>query len=354
MTNFISQVERIEQLLFPHKQVSLGDLRQIDGPLFDLNGKELVFEPSVADTLNRQIGTSRRQLDLIRHASGDVGQVNFRNFLSDAVSFVHNKDVVLIASPDTHRVVNVLIPRHNFIPARQFFDFAQLLMDESGYEFEKMESRCDGRFDIMLYMQSRNPTIRQFAPGEDTVTDGAYLRWTGDQIELGNYYTRLVCTNGATDTVAKKQTKMHSFNPSEVHRMIDLAKSRELPKIGFQSYERKAIEAMATQCSLAELQGLSSYLTGRDAELLPEIVDSFLPTRKYEEYFAARGVDIKRNGKLIKTDLSVWAVYNTLTGFASHTDLIAPEDGARNTIRHAANRFLQAERDIKHYIEYDG
>lgn len=353
MTDFTSQAERLERQLYPHKLVQLGDLRQIDGPLFDLNGIDLIFEPSVADTLNRHIGTSRTQLDMIRNASGDVGQVNFRNFLSDAATFSNNKDVVLIASPETLHVVNVLIPRHDFIPAHQFFDFAQLFMEESEYVYEKMEAQANGRFDIMLYMQSRTPTIKQFAPGEDTVTDGAYLRWTGDQIELGNYYTRLVCTNGATDTITNNQTKMHSFNPSEVHRMIELAKSRELPKIGFQSYEQKAIEAMETQCSLAELQSLSSVLTGPRIGLMPETVESLLPKRKYEEYFSTRGADIKRKSKLMKTDLTAWNVFNLLTAFATHTDELALEDGTRNAILNAAIQFLKTERDIKHYIEYE-
>lgn len=353
MTHFSSQAQRVEQQLFPHKMVSLGDLRQIDGPLFDLNGIDLVFEPSVVDSLNRQIGTSRGQLDMVRNASGDVGQVNFRNFLSDAVCFAKNKDVVIIASPHTRHIVNVLIPQQEFIPAREFFDFAELFMDEAGYEFEKMETRGGGQFDVMLYMQSRNPTVRQFALGEDTITDGAYLRWTGDQIELGNFYTRLVCTNGATDTFTKKQTKLQSFTPSEVHRMIDLAKSRELPKIGFQTYERKALEAMDSQCSLAELQGLSSRLTGLRIGMSPEIVDAVLPTRRYEDYFRARGVDIKRQGRVVKTDLTVWAVFNLLTAFATHTDMFVPEDGTRSAILHTATSFLQAERDIKHYIEYE-
>lgn len=353
MTDFTLQAERMERQLFPHKLVSLGDLRQIDGPLFDLNGKDLIFEPSVVDTLNRQIGTSRTQLDMIRNASGDVGQVNFRNFLSDAATYANNMDVVLVASPETHHVVNVLIPRREFVPARQFFEFAQLFMEESGYEFEKMETQGNGKFDIMLYMQSRTPTIKQFAPGEDTVTDGAYLRWTGDQIDLGNYYTRLVCTNGATDTVTSRQAKMQSFSPSEIHRMIELAKSRELPKIGFQAYEQKAIEAMETHCSLAELQRLSSALTGPRTGLLPETVESLLPTRKYEEYFSARGADIKRKNKLMKTDLTAWNVFNMLTAFATHTNMLAHEDGTRNKILNAAIQFLQAERDIKHYIEYE-
>lgn len=353
MTNFTSQAQRIERQLFPHKMVRLGDLRQIDGSLFDLNGVDLVFEPSVIDSLNRRIGTSRTQLNMVRNASGDVVQVNFRNFLSDAATFTDNRDVVIIASPETRHIVNVVIPTHEFIPARQFFDFAQLFMDEAGYEFERMETSGSGRLDIMLYMQSRTPTVRQFAPGEDTITDGAYLHWTGDRIELGNFYKRLVCGNGAIATVKKKQTALLSFSPQEVCRMINLAKSRELPEIGFRTYAMKAVEAMDTQCSLAELQGLSAALTGRRTGLSQETVRSFLPTREYEEYFSARGVDIRRQGKLVKTDLTAWAVFNLLTAFASYTDRLAPEDGARGMILHAAMQFLQAERDIRHYIEYE-
>ena len=78
MTDFNDRATLIEKKLFPHKKVALGDLRQIDGPLFDLNGLDLVFEPSVLNTLNRQIGTNRSQLDIVRNASGDM--VPFASF----------------------------------------------------------------------------------------------------------------------------------------------------------------------------------------------------------------------------------------------------------------------------------
>jgi len=41
------------------------------------------------------------------------------------------------------------------------------------------------------------------------------------------------------------------------------------------------------------------------------------------------------------------------TVFATHTDMFVPEDGTRSAILHTATSFLQAERDIKHYIEYE-
>lgn len=202
-------------------------------------------------------------------------------------------------------------------------------------------------------MQSRNPTIKRFAPGEDTITDGAYLHWTGDKIELGNYYTRLVCSNGAIATIKKQQTRIYTFNPSEVHRIIDLAKSRQLSQIGFQAYEKKALEAMETKCSLFELHNLTFALTRDAIGMSAETVNSFLPTMKYEKHFEARGIDIKHQSKLIKTDLAVWTVFNMLTAFATHTELLAPDDGARSSILNIATQFLQAERDIKHYIEYE-
>lgn len=353
MKDFTSQAHKVEQQLYPHKIVSLGDLHQIEGALFDLNGIDIEFEPSVIDSLNRQIGTSRNQLDLVKNAAGDVGQVHFRNFLSDATTFARNKDVVIIASPVTRRVVNVIVPRHEFIPVQEFFNFAQMLMDEAAYDFERIESLGSGKFDITVFMQSRNPTVRAFAPGEEHITDGAYLHWTGDRIELGNYYTRLVCSNGATETITRKETKLQSFTPAEVHRMISLAKSRELPKVGFERYEQKALEAMETKCSLSELQKVSASLSGILKGISHATVDSLLPTRKYEEYFTSRGVDIKRQGRLVKTDLPVWTVFNILTAFATHTDMIAPEDGRRGEILRQAMQILLAERDIKHYIEYE-
>lgn len=352
MSDYYQQARSIEARLFPHKKISLGDLRQISDSVFDVNGVEINFSSQTVDTINHQIGTSKTQLSMVRNASGDVGEMNFRNFLSDATTFTNNKDVIIVASPETRSVVNVIIPKYEFITANQFFDFAAMFMDEAGYEFKKIEFIGDGRFDVMVYMQSLTPTIKQFAPGEDTITDGAYLHWTGDQIELGNVFTRLVCSNGAVATVNKHQSTLKAFNANEVRRIIELGKSRGLAEVGYQNYQNKALEAMSTQCSLAELQGLTAGLVSQRVGLDREMVDSILHTSNYEAHFESRGIDVKKQAKMIKTNLSAWDVFNILTAFATHTQLLQSESGKRSAVLRLANHFLQAERHIKNYIEY--
>lgn len=352
MKSFDIEAKNAKSLIFPHKKIALDELRQIDGPIFELNGVDITFDHRVIDRLNAEIGTSRSQLQTVRNASGDTGEVNFRNYLSMARSLAERKEVVIMADPSSRKVVNVIIPKNDFIPIDQFFDFAGLFMEDAGYDFEQMRTSVAGEMEIIVYMQSLNPTVVEFAPGEETVTDGAFLRWTGDAIELGNLYTRQVCVNGMTETVERKRGTLTKFNPGEVKRIIMLAKSRELPTIGFEKYKQKALEAITTPCSLGELRLLHGRLQRIGANLHPEVIDGIIPYIEYDNHFKSRGVDTKHQGPIIKTDITAWQLFNRLTDFASHTELLEQYDSTRHVIQNMATTFLKADRDIKQYIEY--
>lgn len=352
MNNFELETKRAKNLIFPHKKIALDELRQIDGPLFELNGIDLTFDQRVIDKLNAEIGTSRRQLEIVRNASGNSGEVNFRNFLSVAQCLAQRKEVVIIADPTSKKIINVIIPKNDFIPIDQYFDFACILMEEAGYEYERMNTSLSGAMETNIYMQSQNPTTRQFAPGEETMIDGAFLQWTGDSIVLGNYYTRLICSNGATEIVERKRSTLTTFSPQEVKRIIKLARSRELQQIGFENYRKKALESMDTFCSLRELRSVSRRLVGSNTGLTEESVETIVPLKEYEEHFKSRGIDTKRQESVIKTGTTIWQLYNNLTDFASHTELLPYEDSTRHVIMNTASDFMKSKHDIQQYIEY--
>lgn len=352
MTEFEIQAQQARERTLPHKTITLDRLHQIDGRLFDLDGMDVTLTPGAMDRLNTEIGISRSQLNVVRQASGDGADANFRNYMAMAQSITRQKEIVVVADPTTRTIVNLFVPRKQFIPLDQFFDFVSIFMENAGYTFERMVSSDSGTLDNIVYMQNEHPIIDSFAPDEDTVTNGAFIRWSGDAIELGNYFTRLVCTNGMTQTVERQRGVMHTFNPQEARRLIEMANDNQLAYNGFEHFRQKALQAIDTYCSLRELRTISNRLTGPGAKITQQIAEAIVPLREYDEHFTQRGIDTKRYGSIIKTDITVWQLYNILTDFASHASTLHAGDALRHTVNTIAATFLNSTHDIKQYIEY--
>lgn len=231
MTDFEIQAQQARERTLPHKTITLDRLRQIDDRLFDLDGMDVTLTPGAMDRLNTEIDISRSQLNVVKQASGDGADANFRNYMAMAQSITRQKEIVVVADPKTRTIVNLFAPQKQFITLDQFFDFVFIFMENAGYTFERMVSSDSGTLDNIVYMQNEHPTIDSFAPDEDTVTNGAFIRRSGDAIELGNYFTRLVCTNGMTQTVERQRGVMHTFNPQEARRLIEMADNDQLAAI---------------------------------------------------------------------------------------------------------------------------
>lgn len=109
---------------------------------------------------------------------------------------------------------------------------------------EKVESSTINDMDVVVYLQNKNPQIVQFAPQEEFISNGAYLHWNGVSIEVGNYYVRLICTNGQTQSVRHKDASIFTLQEADVSRLLQTAMSDEVMMAGFHKFQTKALEAM--------------------------------------------------------------------------------------------------------------
>lgn len=341
-----------QESIFPHKIVRLDQISQLEEDVFSVDGLDIKMTPRATKKLNTLIGTTNRQLRTVRNFSGGMGQSNFRNYLSVAISANEEKNIVILADPNSQVISNVIVPKVDFIPVDMFFDFAELFIEETHSVIEKMQHSLNGDMDIILYFKHQYPMIKSIADGEDFETNGFFLHWNGAKVEVGNYYTRLVCTNGQIEECRTAQSKIFSLQPESISSLLNFAKSDSLFKIGFSHFEQKVKRAITTKASLNELHFVSDNLAGHSIGLPSQLVESLSGYEANKGMFERLGADVRSYSSLMKTDSTIWTIYNKLTAFATHTELLEKSDIKRKAINNVAIKLLQKDYDIKNYIEY--
>lgn len=351
LQSFRQKRQQYREQIFPHKIVRLDELRQVDDTLFEIDGQDITLGRGAIRTLTREIGSSARQIDTVRGASGTGGVANFRNYLSAAQGMMCERHAVLLADPGKKEVVDIIIPKKDFMPIDQFFDFAEFFMDATDTYPEKVEASLEGKMDVMVYLQSNHPETTSFAPGEDFISNGLFLKWTGDTVSLGNYFVRLVCSNGNTRQENRQLTTSYTLSTNDVNRLVQQACSQQMQEHNVELFKQRALSAQDSFASLRELRAPWSWLN-KNLTLADEVVSEIVPYTEYEQHFATRGINTKQLEAQIKTDITIWQLFNNLTQFATHTTLLAPDDVKRNDIGNMAFNLLTTKHDITNYIEY--
>ena len=81
-------------------------------------------------------------------------------------------------------------------------------MDDNRFEPESVEYNNGSQ--VSIRMKSLNPEYMEIAPNDEIVDNGIWLRWNPTEIAFGNYYVRLVCTNGSTKTTQSRLLRTNS------------------------------------------------------------------------------------------------------------------------------------------------
>ncbi len=352
LSGFRQEREAIESGILPYKIVRLDEVKQVENNVFTIGDTDVELTAHAQKVLNRAVGTTAEQLKMVKKCSGDSGQANFRNYLSVAKTMSEEKQVVLIADPESKKISNVIIPKEDFIPAGAFFDFAEMFVDSTDTRVEKIERSLHGNMDVRIFLQPSQPDVQSFHKGEDFITNGLYLHWNGASIELGSYFLRLVCLNGATVRSQRRENILYTLAPETAEKMIKIACDHDVRQYTFERFRVNALEAMRTTVSLKELRVVYGMLKGHGMMLPEEIASAVVPYNGYLEHFEKMGVDVKQKMNLVKTDINWWELYNRLTRFATHNTFMKPNDIARSHINTVAAELLYDNHDIKNYIEY--
>lgn len=329
---------------------------QIDGygnNVYKVDGIEVLATDYVSNRLDELIGLDTKQKRVIKSASGDAGVRYFRNYLASANSITKPTKLALVADPDSKTVTDVIPLKESLITSDSFFDFAEMFMERSQLTPTFHHDGFNMSSGITLFMDSDNPIVKQFAPGEDFLMNSFYLKWNLGQIELGRYYERLVCSNGQTETVRQSEAKIFSMETSGIMAMLNIPGNAEALNEAYSKFSKKALTAMETRASIAELGKVSKILSTYmvDSKSVREIA----PFESEIERYNALGYDkdIYQMNQM-KASMSFWELYNGVTSFASHTELWDGTDNRRSIIQGEIFSLLMKERDIKNYYDAFG
>jgi hypothetical protein len=236
------------------------------------------------------------------------------------------------------------------ITAETFFDFAEMFMDKNGYlpkEFERSGTYGNG---LTIYMDSVNPMVKQIAPDEDFMTDSLYMRWNQGEVEIGNYFVRLVCVNGQIQKIATPSARTYSLEPTQIGRILNLPSQSNLLESSFESFRRKALTAIDTRASMGEVKYVSKLLDAYGVD--EQTAEVIAPYRRDLQAYADSGHDVSHGrANEIMSSRNVWDIYNDLTRFATHNGIWEKDDNRRGGLKAAAVTFLGRERDIRKYVD---
>lgn len=337
------------QGLWPHKTVTMSEITHVGENVYSIAGTEVPAGNVFTDAYDHIIGIDSQQREMVKEASGETGLTNYRNYINMASNMQKPKSVVVIASPQSRQLTDIIPIVDEYISPTLFFDFAEIMSEETGYMISdlKFNQSVTPRITI-IYTSSQGHTHR-FGPGEDFMTDGFYLAWTPAHVELGHYYERLVCVNGQTIREKCKDATVHKLSSDEIRKMIALVKSKQFFAQGIEQFGKLFAVASTSRISLSEMGKAQKILTVQGVE--KELAEELIPYDEVHKAYERAGYYDRRKEHLMKGEGTVWDTYNSLTQFATHTTIWEHQDHRRINVMNEAVNLLKKKPDIVNYID---
>ena len=327
----------------PHELISTGE------NTYMVNGLELAVEPAVSEQIDTFIGISKQQSRAVADTFGSNDIRDLRNYLALSNSVEKAGKLALIADPVERRIVGATHLKNEAIPAESFFDFMDMFMNDNGYTPEELYTTESGQGGVTVSMLPNNATYDELAPGEEFLTNGIWLRWNLGEVEAGNYYKRMVCSNGSFEVVERKIARTNQLDESSIRQMLSLPHRGAFIGTNFQKTRQNALLAMQTDATVGEVRTVHRLLTRYGAD--DGTVEEIAPFNRLSDMYAAAGYDMAHFPLAqARSDVNMWELFNRVTAFATHNAEWAAEDNRRSGLMLESMRLLNRPRDIKQYV----
>ena len=329
-----------------YREVDKNEIVALDESHYRIGSATVELTPSMVGNIDRYFGILPKQSKMAQDSFGGSGIANLRNFFAQASQ--HDKErIVLVGNTHDRKITRVHKTSHHLIPPETFFDFAEMFMDHNHYEPESVE--YDDGSAVSIRMKAPEPKVIEVAPDDAIVDNGLWLRWNPTEIAFGNYYVRLVCSNGSTETTESKLLRTHSLeDQTTLTQMLNISSDQSQLKRNRIRMLENAKEAIHTQASLREL-GIGARLlqrSGMEEQNVAQLIPYQENIARYEQAGFPVGM---REQSLTVSDMSVWQLFNILTAFATHNQLWPAHDTRRSELMAQSVGLLNQKRDIQKY-----
>lgn len=314
---------------------------------YRIGDTQIAVTPSVQYQLDRQIGLSSLQREGIRQAYGENAVTSLRNGFAMANCITNPKKLALIANPDELIVDGIVQLEAEAIPLRSFFNIVELFANEYGYEVENVLSSENGIYGITVRFMPVHPQYNTFGDDDEFITNGLYMKWNLGEVELGNYYLRLICTNGQMQITRNALNRLHRIDNDDVMKILNPANTRNIAKRNLETFEQTVLQAHNTTASLSEVyRGKKLLLRHGTPENLAE---QLMPYTELLNMYQKVGKHIPATKA--KSNIKMWDLFNRLTDFASHTSLWERTDNRSASLMQQSMGLLMCKRDIQTYYD---
>lgn len=314
---------------------------------YQVGNTSFQVDPEVAGKIDEFAGIKAGQTSLAYNSYGDQGVTNLRNFFGQA-----NKEregqLVLTANKQSKQVIDAIPVKESLIPPNSFFNFAEMFMDKNRYFPDKIEYLQGSFNSVAIIMKPETERFMEYAKGDEFLYNGLFFLWKPGEVTLGNYYIRLVCTNGSTQLSRNSISHVHSLSYENIQKLLDLEAEAGPFKQNLEKMLSSARKAMKTKASVNELGHAIRLL--KQQGLKEDEANEIIPYRETKEQYENAGYHLNtKQMALAKSDKTMWEVFNILTAFATHNTIRTAHDIKRSSLMESSMNLLLKERDIKDY-----
>ena len=330
-----------------YREVEAKEVVALGENHYTVGSATLEVAPQIAEVIDRFAGIKQGQSRIAQDSYGEQGLTNLRNFFGQA-EVKGGKRLVLAADTQSRQIVNAIPIKDKMITPDVFFDFAEMFMDKNNYLPVRVEHTHSIKTGVSIVMKPVYEEIMEYAPGDKFLSNGLYLTWNPGAINLGNYYERLLCSNGSTKRSHHSITKVYSPKVKELERLLDFNEVFVPLKRETEKMVKCAKLAMTTIASVRELGVAIKMLNqhGLDTAEANQIIPYERTKRKYGQ---AGYLTDSAHMAQAKSEMTMWELFNLLTFFASHNQLWTAQDIRRTLLMEDSLVMLMREHDIKEY-----
>ena len=309
----------------------------------------IMVSPEVQNQLDKLIGLTTIQRKGMEEAYGPDTVANLRNSLAMANCVEKPKNFALVANSHKLMVDGIVPLKDQIIPMESYFNLLEMFVDKHSYDIEVLESSHNGIYGISARLLPIHPQYDAFFGDDEFLTNGFYIKWNLGEIEIGNYYVRLVCSNGAIETKEHALARVHNMDDQRIRELIHSPQKSSLIKHNLSRIKEAAEIASQTPASLSEVYCGKKLLIrhGTPEDLAEQLMPYAQLLEKYAEYGYGNHLPVAR----AKSNVKMWDLYNNLTEFASHTSMWNTNDNRRTSLMQESVRLLQKKRDIQPYYD---
>lgn len=349
MTNkeYVSRRDALLQEQAPYIVMDKNELIAESENFYNIRGVSVMVTPSVQNRLDQLIGLSPRQREGVKQAYGNDVVMNLRNSFAMANCVAHPKKFALIANA-AECIVDGIVPLdEEAIPMRTFFDIVEILADKYGYEVDQMQGSACAAYGIIIRLMPICPQHDAPFNDDEFVTNGLYLKWNLGEIELGNYYLRLICTNGQMQLSENSLERIHRIDDKKITGIINSPNSLKLTARNWNSFKNALVTANNTSASLSEVHSGKNLLLRHGAP--EDLAEQLMPYNKLLEMYGTK--DLHVPAKQAKSNINMYDLFNRLTDFASHNKLWEQTDNRSSSLMQQSMQLLLRKRDIQTYYD---